>query len=85
MLRTTHVFIDRRQVRVTFQLRDAFGHVKLDKVNPGAYFAKQFAAKIGAEKVMVQKSGYYSRAAAPSTSSDRERSGRARAACGGRR
>ena len=23
--------------------RDAFGHVKLDKVNPGAYFAKQFA------------------------------------------
>mgnify|MGYP002019119729 FL=1 len=45
--------------------RDAFGHVKLDKVNPGEWFAKQFAAKIGAEKVMVQKSGYYSRAAAP--------------------
>lgn len=44
--------------------RDAFGHVKLDAVNPGKYFAEQFAAKIGAEKVMVQKSGYYSRAAA---------------------
>ncbi|MEX0330556.1 MAG: pyrophosphate--fructose-6-phosphate 1-phosphotransferase [Puniceicoccaceae bacterium] len=44
--------------------RDAFGHVKLDAVNPGKYFAEQFSAKIGAEKVMVQKSGYYSRAAA---------------------
>jgi len=43
--------------------RDAFGHVKLDAVNPGKYFAEQFAKKIGAEKVMVQKSGYYSRAA----------------------
>ena len=43
--------------------RDAFGHVKLDAVNPGKYFAEQFARKIGAEKVMVQKSGYYSRAA----------------------
>lgn len=44
--------------------RDAFGHVKLDAVNPGKYFAEQFARKIGAEKVMVQKSGYFSRAAA---------------------
>lgn len=44
--------------------RDAFGHVRLDKVNPGQWFGKQFAAMIGAEKVMVQKSGYYSRAAA---------------------
>ncbi|SNS45065.1 pyrophosphate--fructose-6-phosphate 1-phosphotransferase [Micrococcales bacterium KH10] len=44
--------------------RDPFGHVKLDKVNPGQWFAKQFADKLGAEKVMVQKSGYYSRAAA---------------------
>jgi diphosphate-dependent phosphofructokinase len=44
--------------------RDAFGHVKLDAVNPGQYFAKQFAAKMGAEKVLVQKSGYFARAAA---------------------
>ncbi|MGF1484097.1 MAG: pyrophosphate--fructose-6-phosphate 1-phosphotransferase [Opitutales bacterium] len=44
--------------------RDAFGHIKLDAVNPGAYFAKQFAAKLNAEKVLVQKSGYFSRAAA---------------------
>lgn len=44
--------------------RDPFGHVQLDKVNPGAWFAKQFAELVGAEKVMVQKSGYFSRSAA---------------------
>ncbi|MEE6274458.1 pyrophosphate--fructose-6-phosphate 1-phosphotransferase [Georgenia wangjunii] len=45
--------------------RDPFGHVKLDTINPGQWFAKQFAELIGAEKVMVQKSGYFSRSAAP--------------------
>jgi pyrophosphate--fructose-6-phosphate 1-phosphotransferase len=44
--------------------RDAFGHVRLDTVNPGQWFAKQFAHLLGAEKVMVQKSGYFSRSAA---------------------
>jgi pyrophosphate--fructose-6-phosphate 1-phosphotransferase len=44
--------------------RDPFGHVQLDKVNPGAWFGKQFALQLGAEKVMVQKSGYFSRSAA---------------------
>jgi diphosphate-dependent phosphofructokinase len=44
--------------------RDAFGHVKLDAVNPGAWFGKQFAAMLNAEKTLIQKSGYYSRAAA---------------------
>ena len=43
--------------------RDAFGHVKLDAVNPGQYFAKQFAQLIGAGKVLVQKSGYFARSA----------------------
>ena len=42
---------------------DPFGHVKIDKINPGAWFADQFAPMIGAEKVLVQKSGYYSRSA----------------------
>lgn len=44
--------------------RDAFGHVKLDAVNPGKWFGEQFAKMLGAEKVLVQKSGYYARAAA---------------------
>ena len=43
--------------------RDPFGHVKLDKINPGQWFAKQFAERLGAEKVMVQKSGYFARSA----------------------
>ena len=51
--------------------RDAFGHVKIDKINPGEWFAKQFAPMIGAEKVLVQKSGYYSRSA-PANARDRE-------------
>ncbi|MGV1005083.1 MAG: pyrophosphate--fructose-6-phosphate 1-phosphotransferase [Candidatus Nanopelagicales bacterium] len=44
--------------------RDPFGHVKLDLVNPGQWFAEQFAPMIQAGKVLIQKSGYYSRAAA---------------------
>ena len=43
--------------------RDPFGHVQLDKVNSGQWFAKQFGAKLGAEKVLVQKSGYFARSA----------------------
>lgn len=43
--------------------RDAFGHVKLDAVNPGKWFGEQFAKMLGAEKVLVQKSGYFARAA----------------------
>jgi pyrophosphate--fructose-6-phosphate 1-phosphotransferase len=44
--------------------RDAFGHVKLDAVNPGKWFGEQFARMLGAEKTLVQKSGYFARAAA---------------------
>ncbi len=43
--------------------RDPFGHVRLDAVNPGQWFAQQFAGRVGAEKTMVQKSGYFSRSA----------------------
>ena len=43
--------------------RDPFGHVKIDTIDPGRYFARQFAAALGAEKQMVQKSGYFSRSA----------------------
>lgn len=43
--------------------KDAFGHYKLDAVNPGKWFGEQFAKMLDAEKVLVQKSGYFSRAA----------------------
>ncbi|WP_176084161.1 pyrophosphate--fructose-6-phosphate 1-phosphotransferase [Martelella sp. HB161492] len=49
--------------------RDAFGHVKLDKINVGDWFAKQFAAILGAERALVQKSGYFARSA-PANSDD---------------
>ena len=41
--------------------RDAFGHVRLDEINPGNWFAKQFSKELGAEKTLVQKSGYFAR------------------------
>ncbi len=44
--------------------RDAFGHIRLERINPGNWFSKQFAGMLKAEKVLVQKSGYYSRSAA---------------------
>lgn len=44
--------------------RDAFGHVRLDAVNPGAWFGKQFGDMLEAEKTQVFKSGYFSRASA---------------------
>lgn len=45
--------------------RDAFGHVKLDYINPGEWFARRFAESLEADKVLVQKSGYFARSAAP--------------------
>ena len=60
----THEIVAQLEAAGETVQRDAFGHVALDTINPGRWFAKQFAAKLGAEKVMVQKSGYFSRAAA---------------------
>jgi diphosphate-dependent phosphofructokinase len=47
--------------------RDAFGHAKLDSVNVGKYYGDKLGALIGAEKVLVQKSGYFARSAAPNS------------------
>ncbi|SMO42427.1 pyrophosphate--fructose-6-phosphate 1-phosphotransferase [Propioniciclava tarda] len=51
--------------------RDAFGHIRLETINPGAWFGKQFAHMLGASKTLVQKSGYFARSAA-SNDFDRE-------------
>ena len=50
--------------------RDAFGHIRLERINPGEWFAKQFATMLNANKVLVQKSGYFSRSA-PANAFDR--------------
>ncbi len=51
--------------------RDAFGHPRLDKVNPGQWFGQRFAEMLGAEKTLVQKSGYFARSA-PANKRDRK-------------
>jgi len=55
--------------------RDAFGHVALAKINPGVYFSKRLASLVGAEKTLVQKSGYMARAA-PANEFDQDLIGR---------
>jgi pyrophosphate--fructose-6-phosphate 1-phosphotransferase len=44
--------------------KDAFGHIQLDKLNPGQWLGDELGDLIGAEKVIVQKSGYFSRSGA---------------------
>jgi pyrophosphate--fructose-6-phosphate 1-phosphotransferase len=51
--------------------RDAFGHVALDKVNVGDWFGKRLTKLIGADRTLVQKSGYFARSAA-ANSEDRK-------------
>lgn len=45
--------------------RDAFGHPRLDTLNIGKWFAEQLVERLDAGKILVQKSGYFARSAAP--------------------
>ena len=47
--------------------RDAYGHLRLDEINPGQWYSKKIAEWTGAKKVLVQKSGYFCRSASPNT------------------
>ena len=55
------VIIDQMEREKETIPRDAFGHVRLDEINPGIWFAKELKKRLGAKKVLVQKSGYFSR------------------------
>ena len=44
---------------------DAFGHVRIDQINPGKWFADKFKNELLADKVLVQKSGYFARSSSP--------------------
>lgn len=46
---------------------DAFGHIRLDEINPGKWYANYFKNKLKCDKVLVQKSGYFARSSAPNT------------------
>ena len=45
--------------------QDPFGHYRLDSLNTGKWFAQRLKERLKAEKVLVQKSGYFARSAAP--------------------
>ena len=57
----TDVIIKETEKNGETVLRDAFGHVRLDDLNPGQWFAKQLVKRLNANKVLVQKSGYFGR------------------------
>lgn len=59
-----HEIVAELEARGEHVERDAFGHVRLDNVKVGDWFGKQFGKKIGADKTLVQKSGYFGRSAA---------------------
>ena len=48
-------------------LHDAFGHVRLDELNAGKWFAKQFGKNLNANKILIQKSGYFGRSSKANT------------------
>jgi diphosphate-dependent phosphofructokinase len=52
------------QARGEEPARDAFGHIRLDSINVGDWFGKQFGKLVSADKTLVQKSGYFARSAA---------------------
>jgi len=59
-----NIIVDKEKQGEKIKL-DAFGHVRLDEINPGKWYASYFKSKLDCDKVLVQKSGYFSRSAAP--------------------
>ena len=45
--------------------RDAFGHVRLDEINPGKWYSKKLGKSLKADKILIQKSGYFARSSSP--------------------
>jgi len=59
-----NIIIDKEKHGEKIKL-DAFGHVRLDEINLGKWYASYFENKLECDKVLVQKSGYFSRSASP--------------------
>ena len=47
--------------------KDAFGHVRLDSVNAAKWFSELISQEIDFDRILIQKSGYFSRSAAPNS------------------
>lgn len=58
-----HEIITQLEADGTELPRDAFGHVLLDAVNPGQWLGDKLETRIGAQRVLVQKSGFFVRSA----------------------
>ena len=48
--------------------KDAFGHIKLDSINTGKWLSDIISKDIEIDRVLIQKSGYFSRSSAPNKS-----------------
>ena len=45
--------------------KDAFGHIKLDSIDTGKWLSKIISKNIEIDRVLIQKSGYFSRSSSP--------------------
>ena len=61
------VGIPKKTLKKLDPLRNKFQLTTLtfDEINPGQWFAKKLKSELKADKVLVQKSGYFSRSAVP--------------------
>ena len=48
--------------------RDAFGHIKLDSIDTGRWLSKFLSQRMRIDRVLIQKSGYFSRSSSPNQS-----------------
>ena len=55
------IIINEAEISGDTILRDAFGHVRLDDLNPGKWFAEELGERVSANKILIQKSGYFGR------------------------
>lgn len=59
------LIIDKKIKKDEYIAKDAFGHIRLDELDPGKWFANEFSKRLKANKILIQKSGYFSRSSKP--------------------
>ena len=59
------LIIDEKKRKDEYIAKDAFGHIRLDELDPGKWFANEFSKRLNANKILIQKSGYFSRSSKP--------------------
>ena len=59
------LIIDKKIKKDEYIAKDAFGHIRLDDLDAGKWFANEFSKRLNANKILIQKSGYFSRSSKP--------------------